>query len=77
MPTTRSERAAPEASWRDVTIPAVYTLKEFIRAHRISRGKFYQMVKDGEGPDFMHVGSRRLITVEAAAAWREKLTKRS
>ena len=55
----------------------VYTIDEFYKLHRISRGKFYQMVSAGEGPDFMHVGSRRLITVEAAAAWREKLTKRS
>jgi hypothetical protein len=77
MPTTRSERAAPEASWRDVTIPAVYTLKEFIRAHRISRGKFYQLMKDGEGPDLMEVGARRFVTFEAAQRWREKLTKRS
>ena len=57
--------------------PVVYTIDEFYKLHRISRGKFYQMVSAGEGPDFMHVGSRRLITVEAAAAWREKLTKRS
>ena len=68
---TRSEREAPDHA------PVVYTIKEFVKLHRISRGKFYQMVSAGEGPDFMHVGSRRLITVEAAAAWRAKLTKRA
>ena len=66
-----------ERSWPDVNQPALYTIPEFIKAHRISRGKFYQLMKDGEGPDLMEVGARRFVTFEAAQRWREKLTRHS
>jgi hypothetical protein len=63
-------------SYPSVDEKATYTVDQFVRAHQISRGKFYQMVKDGLGPDFMEVGTRRFITPESASRWREKLTKR-
>ena len=65
-----------ERSWPDVNQPALYTIPEFIKAHRISRGKFYLMCKAGNGPAFVQIGTRRLISFEEAAAWRQKLTKR-
>ena len=49
---------------------AAYTIDEFCVAHRISRRKFYELEEEGIGPRLMRVGSRVLISVEAAAAWR-------
>jgi hypothetical protein len=48
----------------------VYTVAEFCSAHRISRSKLYQLWQAGEGPRVIVVGTRKLISTEAAAAWR-------
>ncbi len=56
---------------------AAYSIEAFCRAHNISRPFLYQCWKRGEGPEVMHIGRRRLITVEAASAWRQKLTRRA
>jgi hypothetical protein len=56
--------------------PFVFTVDEFLRSHKISRGKFYQMKKKGEGPDMIEIGRKRLIPAESAAAWRKRHTKR-
>ena len=52
---------------------AVFTVAEFCDAHRISRAKLYQLWQEGIGPRVMRVGNKVLITVEAAADWRQKL----
>jgi hypothetical protein len=49
---------------------AAYTVAEFCAAHRISRSKFYQLLAEGRGPRCFYVGVKRLISFEAAAAWR-------
>jgi hypothetical protein len=49
---------------------AAYTVNEFCAAHRISRAKLYQLWAAGLGPRFMHVGTKRIISIEAAADWR-------
>jgi hypothetical protein len=49
---------------------AAYTVSEFCAAHRISRSKLYELWATGAGPRFIHVGSKKIITVEAAADWR-------
>jgi hypothetical protein len=54
----------------DQALGGAYTIKEFCRAHRISEGLYYKMQNAGEGPRVMEVGTRRLISQEAAAAWR-------
>jgi hypothetical protein len=54
---------------------AVYTIPQFLKAHNISYGKFYQMCKQGLGPDMMEYGTRRVISVEAAARWRDERAK--
>jgi hypothetical protein len=54
----------------DVNAPAVYSIKQFVKAHNISYGKFYQMCREGKGPKLMKVGTRRMISVEEAARWR-------
>jgi len=49
---------------------AAYTISEFCDAHRISRSKLYQLWAVGTGPRFIRIGSKKIITIEAAAAWR-------
>jgi hypothetical protein len=60
------------------TAPLVFTVDEFVDAHRISRTHLYKLWRKGLGPRFKLVGAKRLITTEAAAAWRiEDETKQS
>lgn len=54
-------------------IPAAMSVTEFCSAHRISRATFYNLVNDGKAPTLMKVGSRTLISIEAAAAWRRRM----
>jgi hypothetical protein len=49
------------------------TVDEFCRSHRISRGTFYNELKAGRGPRIMKVGSRTLVSEEAAAEWRRRM----
>ena len=49
-----------------------YTIQEFCHAHRLSRSKLYQMWDEGIGPRWMYVGTKRLISNEAAADWRRE-----
>lgn len=53
-------------------VRAAYSVQEFCRAHRISRAMFYKMQYDGIGPRTMKVGTRTLISDEAAADWRRE-----
>ena len=46
------------------------SIKEFCRLHGISEDQFYKMQRGGWGPSTMKVGSRTLISAEAAAEWR-------
>jgi hypothetical protein len=49
-----------------------YSVQEFCDAHRISRAMFYKMQGGGIGPRTMKVGTRTLISEEAAAEWRRE-----
>lgn len=66
----------PEVTGRKTTATtpdapaAVYTINEFCSAHRISPAMYYILKNDDKGPRELRVGSRRLITFEAAADWR-------
>jgi hypothetical protein len=51
---------------------AAFTVAEFCESHRISQAKYYEMKKEGWGPVEMSVGRRRLISYEAASAWRRE-----
>ncbi len=58
------------------TLPAqtdAMTVDEFCHGHRLSRGTFYNLLKDGRGPAVMKVGARTLVSREAAAAWRRQM----
>jgi predicted DNA-binding transcriptional regulator AlpA len=49
---------------------AAYTIAEFCETHRLSRSALYQTWKDGTGPRRMMIGSKVLVSVEAAVEWR-------
>ena len=50
-----------------------YSVDEFGQLHGLSRATLYNLWRAGRGPVFMKVGSRRLISEEAAAAWRRQM----
>jgi len=57
------------------TVPPVYELAAFsvfgfCVSHGLSRSKFYDLLRRGEGPRLMKCGTRTLISVEAAQRWR-------
>lgn len=54
-----------------------YGVDEFAKRHGISRAYVYLLWQRGDGPRFMHVGSRRLITREAASEWRARMEART
>lgn len=58
--------------------PPTYTIPEFCRAHKIGRTYFYEvLVPLGSAPAITLLGTRRVITREAAAYWRSEHTGRS
>jgi len=66
--------ARPEVIGRKVIADetfAAFTIAEFCRAHRISQSMYFKMRNLGLGPREMAVGSRRLISQEAATEWRK------
>jgi len=65
----RVSAIAPKAPIRGP--PLAMSIREFCTAHRISEDLFFKMRRQGWGPVVMRVGSRTLISVEAAAAWRK------
>ncbi len=66
----------PEVTGRRVGEAAnldAYSIDEFCARHGpISRAHYYNMKKLGLGPREMHLGTRVLITAEAAAEWRRQ-----
>jgi hypothetical protein len=74
-PTTHRDR---EASTRDEGPPigrppipaAAYSIGEFCASHRLSESMYFKLRNQGLGPDEMSVGSRRIISFEAAERWR-------
>ena len=42
-----------------------------------ARATFYNLLKRGDAPKTMMVGKRRLVSVEAAAAWRSRMEDQS
>jgi len=68
--------ASPEVSGRKTThLTAAsdadaYSVDEFCARHRISPQLFYKLKPQGLMPTTFNVGTRVLISKEAAAAWR-------
>lgn len=49
---------------------AAQSIKEFCYDNGFSRATLYNLLKRGQGPAIMKVGRRRLVSAEAAAAFR-------
>jgi hypothetical protein len=49
-----------------------FTVDQFCHYHNLSRPFFYKMLKVGIGPRIFKVGTRTLVSTEAAAAWRRE-----
>ena len=47
-----------------------HSVDEFCEAHGFCRATLYNLWKSGDGPRFMMVRKRRLISKEAGADWR-------
>lgn len=52
-----------------------YSVHDFCERHGISRAYLYLLWRRGEGPRFMQVGARRLISKEAGADFRRAAEK--
>jgi hypothetical protein len=52
--------------------PLAMSIREFCAQHGISEDMFFKMRRQGWGPRTMKVGSRTLISHEAAAEWRRE-----
>jgi hypothetical protein len=50
-----------------------YSIDEFCRAHGICRQTYYNLKKVGRAPVEMNVLARKIISEEAAAAWRRQM----
>lgn len=50
-----------------------HSIGDFCEAHGICRATLYNLWKSGDGPRFMLVRKRRLISKEAAADWRRDM----
>ena len=69
--TRRRHRARAPPDDDDASADA-YSIAEFCRRHAISESFYFALQAAGLGPRIMKVGSRVLISREAAAAWRRK-----
>ena len=50
-----------------------FSVDEFWAAHGISRAMFYKLRRQNNAPRVMRVGTRTLISEEAAADWRRRM----
>lgn len=48
---------------------SAYSSKEIAAALGISSATLYRLWQHGKGPQFFHIGRRRLISAEAMEAW--------
>jgi predicted DNA-binding transcriptional regulator AlpA len=55
-----------------------FSIEEFCAMHGISRANYYNLRNEGKAPEEMQVGPRRvLISIEAAEAWRRRMTRKN
>jgi len=53
------------------------SIPQFCDRHSISEALYFELQKQGRGPDTLEAGGRVLITDESARKWRKKYTKRA
>ena len=46
-----------------------FTIEEFCKAYGISRALYYKLLRAGDGPRIAKIGSKTLISDEAATEW--------
>jgi predicted DNA-binding transcriptional regulator AlpA len=56
-----------------VTGRKAFSVDEFCADHGISRAFFYVLKREGKAPALMKIGTRSLISIEAAAEWRRRM----
>jgi hypothetical protein len=54
---------------------AVYTIKEFCKAHRLSEAMYFKLRNAGLGPREVRAGRRVTVSLEAANDWRREREK--
>jgi hypothetical protein len=70
-PPARSSRRGLTRSGEVRAAPtAVYSRASFCKAHGLSESFYHKLKNEGLGPDELRLGSKVLITHEAAARWR-------
>lgn len=52
--------------------PDAYTIRQFCERHGISQSFFFKLQQQGRAPRTLKIGARRLISREAARAWRKQ-----
>jgi hypothetical protein len=68
---SRKMRAAKrQAQPVEAVEPLAYSIRQFCKAHSISKELFFKMRRKHLGPAEMRIGTRVLISHESAAAWR-------
>ena len=72
----QSARGPPTDDAFDDGVDA-YSIRTFCRRHGISESFYHKLQSQGLGPKTMRVGTRVLITREAARAWRKQRTEAS
>lgn len=72
----KPKRAAPRQEDPAPQMPPppklAMSIQEFCQAHGFSTALFFKLRKKGQTPRLMKLGKRTLISLEAAAAWRER-----
>lgn len=57
--------------------PVMYSVREFCKAHGISRAFFYKLHQQGKAPPICKIGSRSLISADAAGEWRRGIERQA
>ena len=65
----QTTRGAPNDADADAD---AYSIAAFCKRHGISESFFFKLKSQGLGPRVMRIGSRVLITREAASEWRQQ-----
>ena len=75
-PSSASRRGRPQAPRAPPQHRSgAYSVAEFCEAYGVSVPFLYKLWAKGEGPDVMKVGTRTLITFEAADRWSHQLER--
>lgn len=72
-PAKRPVRTKATQAERFDVPPACFTISSFCTAHDLSEAMFHKLRSQGRAPRLLRVGTRVLITFEAAAEWRAKM----